>query len=171
MLAESLRLRVTPSCEPPVSSKAESSRPRAESFHSAARACAVEALLPDRLRLWQQHPPATWQNFHPRILQGLEVRRCVHIAGEAEKRRAVIGKNGAINAHQAADRHPRIPGQHLVTHEVERNLRAGDVSANGIAQAKRQLADHGSNIFPESIGQSRQQHRLASRQIRPHECA
>ena len=88
------------------------------------------------------------------LLQEFEVGRRVHIAGKAEKRSAVIGEDGAVDAHQAADRHLGIPRQHLVTHEVERDLRAGDVGANDVAQAQRQLAGHRSNIFPEGVGQS-----------------
>ena len=100
-----------------------------------------------------------------------KVGRGVHVAGEAKKRSAVIGQDGAINAHQSADRHPRIPRQHLVTHEVERHLRAGDVGADDIAQAKRKLAGNRSNVFPERVRQMWTTGRPASRQIRPHEYA
>ena len=83
------------------------------------------------------------------LFQPLQVRRGMHIAGETEVRGAVVGEDGAIDTHQAADRHPRVPLQHFVAHQVKRHLRAGDVGANNIAQAKRQLADNRSNIGPE----------------------
>src|ERR1039458_7330301 len=81
----------------------------------------------------------------------------MHVAGEAEKRSAVIGEDGAVDAHQAADRYPGIPREHLVAHQVEWRLRAGHIRTNEIAETKRQLAGYRPNVGPESIGQARKQ--------------
>src|SRR5271165_946609 len=87
------------------------------------------------------------------LFQPFKIGCRVHITGEAEICSAVVGEDGAVYAHQAADRHPGVPGHHLVTHEVERDLRARDVGADEVAQAEGKLAGNRSNIFPESVGQ------------------
>ncbi len=75
-----------------------------------------------------------------KCLQTPQIRRCVHISAESEISRAVVGQDGAVERHLAADRDIGITVQHLVAEQVERILRPRHVGAHHVERRERQPA-------------------------------
>src|ERR1035441_3189923 len=75
-------------------------------------------------------------------LQTPQIGRRMHVSAEPEIHRAVITQDGAVDRHLAAHRHIRIPAQHLVAKQIERELRPGHIGAHQVEGRDRQLAQH-----------------------------
>ena len=61
----------------------------------------------------------------------------MHIAREPEVHRAVIAKDRAVDRHVATDRHVGIPVQHLMAHQIERELRPRHIGADEVERRDR----------------------------------
>src|SRR5208282_2052778 len=75
-------------------------------------------------------------------LQTPQIGRGMHVSAESEKHGAVVTQDGAVDRHLAAHRHIRIPAQHLVAKQIERELRPGHIGAHQVEGRDRQLAQH-----------------------------
>src|SRR5579872_429859 len=84
------------------------------------------------------------ETFLQHFFETPQIGRSLHIAAEAEVHHTVVAEDGAVDRHLAPDGNVRVPIEHLVAEQVQRNLRPGHVRADQVEGRDGELARDGS---------------------------